>query len=128
LENVYNFDETALFYRLEPDSTLTTKRISGRKKDKERITVAFCANATGTHKLKPFIIGKYANPRCFKNVNIQNIGITYKNNRKAWMTAVIFREWLLSFDKQMKSKNRNILRIIDNATSHNVLNLNLTNI
>jgi hypothetical protein len=30
LENVYNFDETALFYRLEPDSTLATKRISGR--------------------------------------------------------------------------------------------------
>jgi hypothetical protein len=44
------------------------------------------------------------------------------------MTAVIFRELLLSFDKQMKSKNRNILLIIDNVTSHNVLNLNLTNI
>ncbi len=28
----------------------------------------------------------------------------------------------------MKSKNRNILLIIDNVTSHNVLNLNLTNI
>jgi hypothetical protein len=32
LENIYNFDETVLFYRFEPDSTLATKRINGRKK------------------------------------------------------------------------------------------------
>ena len=66
-------DETGLFYRLEPDHTLATRRLSGRKKDKERITIALCANADGSHKLDPLIIGKFAKPRCFANININNV-------------------------------------------------------
>ena len=34
LDDVFNFDEYALFYRLEPDKTLVTKRLSGRKNNK----------------------------------------------------------------------------------------------
>ena len=37
LERIYNMDETGLFYRLEPDRTLATKRLAGCKKDKERL-------------------------------------------------------------------------------------------
>lgn len=32
LQDIYNMDETALFYRLEPDTTLATMRLSERKK------------------------------------------------------------------------------------------------
>jgi hypothetical protein len=46
LDDIYNFDECALFYRMEPDRSLVTKRLSGRKKDKERITVGLCTNAS----------------------------------------------------------------------------------
>ncbi|CAG8444282.1 2386_t:CDS:2, partial [Acaulospora morrowiae] len=63
LNNVFNFDETSLFYRLEPDTTLATKRLLGKKKSKERITIGLCANATGTERLPPIIIGKSKNPR-----------------------------------------------------------------
>ncbi|CAB5352778.1 unnamed protein product [Rhizophagus irregularis] len=38
LERIYNMDETGLFYRLEPDRTLATKRLHGRKKNKERLS------------------------------------------------------------------------------------------
>ncbi len=31
-ERIYNMDETGLFYRLEPDRTLATQRLSGCKK------------------------------------------------------------------------------------------------
>ena len=31
-ERIYNMDETGLFYRLEPDQTLATQRLSGHKK------------------------------------------------------------------------------------------------
>ena len=55
LDYVFNFDECALFYRLEPDKTLATKRLSWRKKNKERITIGLCSNATGTTKLKPMV-------------------------------------------------------------------------
>ena len=90
LYNIYiNID---IFYRLEPDRTLATKRLSGRKKNKERLSIALCANADGSHKLSPLIIGKYAKPCCFKNVNIFNFQMTYRSNSKAWMLTTIFQE------------------------------------
>ena len=92
LNDVFNFDECALFHRLEPDKTLATKRLSGRKKNKERVTIGLCSNATGTDKLNPIVIGKCKNPRCFKNKNIKNFGISYTYNGTAWMTAAIFRK------------------------------------
>ena len=45
IENVYNADETGLFFRLGPNRTLATKsdRAKGTKKDKERVTVLLVA-------------------------------------------------------------------------------------
>ncbi|CAB5355892.1 unnamed protein product [Rhizophagus irregularis] len=100
-ERIYNMDETGLFYRLEPDRTLATKRLSGRKVNKERLSIALCANADGSHKLKPLIIGKFEKPRCFKNINIQNMPMTYRNNAKAWMITTLFQEWIKEFDRQI---------------------------
>ena len=53
-------DETGLFFRLEPNKTLATGPVSGTKKCKQRISVALCANADGSDKLKPLVIGKSA--------------------------------------------------------------------
>ncbi|CAB5357732.1 unnamed protein product [Rhizophagus irregularis] len=80
LKRIYNMDETGLFYRLEPDRTLATKRLAGRKVNKERLSVALCANADGSHKFKPLIIGKFERPRCFKNIRIQAMPMTYLTN------------------------------------------------
>ena len=79
---------------MKSDKTLATKRLSRRKKSKERLSIALCVNADGSHKLPPLVIGKYANPRCFKNINIGNLPITYRNNAKAWMLTTLFQEWL----------------------------------
>ena len=49
LDNLYNIDETALFYKLQPNSTLSTKNVSGQKKSKERVTVGLCSNASGRY-------------------------------------------------------------------------------
>ncbi|GMF43864.1 unnamed protein product [Phytophthora fragariaefolia] len=65
-EDIYNFDETALFYRLAPNQTLASTNRKGKKCDKARITIAFCCNATGTHKMDPLIIGSAVNLRCFQ--------------------------------------------------------------
>jgi hypothetical protein len=58
------------FCRLEPDQTLATKCISEQKKNKERLSIALCANADGSRKLDLLIIEKFAKPQCFKNINI----------------------------------------------------------
>ena len=67
-EDVYNADETSLFYELLPSHTLAFKgeTCSGGKKSKVRLTVLVCANMSGTDKRKLLVIGKSQNPRCFK--------------------------------------------------------------
>ncbi|KAL6523115.1 hypothetical protein OROHE_016410 [Orobanche hederae] len=52
MKDIFNMDET----------------LEGKKQDKERLTVAICCNEDGSEKLPLWIIGKYAKPRCFKNV------------------------------------------------------------
>ncbi|CAG8838750.1 4546_t:CDS:2, partial [Racocetra persica] len=77
---------------------------SGRKKNKERLSIALCANTDGSHKLNPLVIGKYAKPRYFKNINIRNLPMKFYNNTKTWMLAVYFQNWLKDFDTQMAKK------------------------
>ncbi|KAG0439476.1 Tigger transposable element-derived protein 6 [Dictyocoela muelleri] len=118
--DVFNFDETCLFYRMEPDKTLATKKVNGRKKSKERITIGLCVNSTGSEKITPLVIGKSAKPRALKNINLKNLGIDYYSNKCAWMTASIFKSWLKNFNNFITSKLnfRKVLLLIDNATSH----------
>ncbi len=95
---------------------MATKQLKGRKQNKERLTLAVCCNADGSDKLSLLVIGKYENPRYFKNVNRDSFGCKYRSNPKAWMTQVIFLEWLKRFDARMAG--RNVLLIMDNCSTH----------
>ncbi|KAK3213144.1 hypothetical protein Dsin_017850 [Dipteronia sinensis] len=53
--DIYNMDETGLFFRLEADHSLATKQLEGRKKDKERITIDVCCNG-GSDKVPLWVI------------------------------------------------------------------------
>ena len=117
-ENVFNMDETGLFFAQAPSRTLTTKEmVSGGKVMKNRITVALCSNSTGSVKIKPLIIGQSKSPRCFKNFKPE-LYCSYFANKKAWMTSEIFTEWLKQFDLQMLAEGRKALLLLDNAPSH----------
>ncbi|XP_014240678.2 LOW QUALITY PROTEIN: tigger transposable element-derived protein 4-like [Cimex lectularius] len=115
-EDIYNADETGLFYRLTPDKTLLFKGESchGGKHSKETVTVLVASNMTGTDKKKLLIIGK--SPRCFKNV--QKLPLDYTHNKKAWMTSEIFSDWLRKWDEELQKKKRKILLTVDNCSSH----------
>ena len=127
-EDIYNMDETALFYQLGPSSTLSTaKKVPGTKSSKARITVALCSNATGIDKVKPLVIGHARRPRCFGKNFDPELYAKYAFNTKAWMTRLIFDEWVCAFDKRMKREGRHVLLLLDNATSHSK-DLSLTNI
>ena len=63
--DIYNFDETGLFYKLGPNRTFATGHVSGTKASKERITVGLATNATVTHKLKPVVVTHVKRPQCF---------------------------------------------------------------
>lgn len=84
-QDIYNADETGLFYRATPDGSLCYKRetLEGSKKAMDRITVLCCCNMTGTDKKKLLIIGKSAKPRRFKNIKITKLPVSYLANKNA---------------------------------------------
>ena len=49
--DIFNIDETGLFQKLIPDQTLATKAGSGRKRSKDRITLALTTNGDGSENL-----------------------------------------------------------------------------
>ena len=117
-DDLYNFDETGLFFRLQLNKTLTTEKTHETKKVKDRLTVALCTNATGTDKLKQIVIAKAARPRCFGKTFNPNSLVHYKSNANAWMTTREFHDFLESLNKQMSNANKHILLLLDNCASH----------
>ena len=70
-----------------------------------------------------FVIGKANKPRCFKGV--RNLLCRYHAQRKSWMTAELFEEWVRQLDRKFSAANRKIALIIDNCAAHpNVEQLN----
>ena len=118
--NIYNIDESALFWKSRPTRTISSNNLKGFKNNKQRITFAVCVNSTGTHKFKPIIINYSAKPRSLRNNKILE-EVYYYNNRSAWMTRSIFEDVLTIFDTQVNNK---ILIICDNFSGHKNINLN----
>lgn len=126
--DIFNMDETALFYDFIGDKTLSIQACTrGTKNSKQRITIALTCNANGTEKLPILVIGTAGNPRAFKNFSKQNY-CQYYWNRKAWMTGEIFKNWLFQLDEQFKKQARKIVLLLDNAPGHVDINESLTNI
>ena len=121
-ENVYNMDETGLFFRLlprysllMPDEDISTTR--GKKKSKDRVSLVVCANSTGTHKIPCTMIGKAKKPACMKD---RNCPVPYLNQAKAWMDVQTCWKWFNEvFVPEVKKRTgRPILLLMDNAPGH----------
>ena len=117
--DIWNLDETGFLFRALPDKSLSekAKKCKGGKKSKERLTAALLVSATGERR-KPIVIGKYANPRCLKNVNRNDLPCEYFNQAKAWMTSDLLHKILSQLNSFFKSKNRSILLFLDSAGCH----------
>ncbi|CAF1202139.1 unnamed protein product [Adineta steineri] len=117
VNNIFNCDESGLFFKALPDKSLTLHKeaCKGGKKSKDRFTIMFCVNLTGTEKLKPLIISKSLRPRCFKNIDINKYSIEWKANKTAWMNVKLFDEWISKLNESMRKQNRHIILFLDNA-------------
>lgn len=107
-------------YRLPPDHGLADKKSSGVKGQKVRLTYAFTANADGSEKLEPFIIGKAHKPRPFNKKTGPQLGFYYRSNAKAWMTTDLYQEFLRRWDQRLDQQipPRKILLLQDNFSGH----------
>ncbi|KAJ5102472.1 hypothetical protein N7532_003001, partial [Penicillium argentinense] len=59
-EDIYNMDETGLYWRRMPNGGLSTDGYAGQKRDKARVTIVVLTNSTGSDRLRAFYknIGK----------------------------------------------------------------------
>ncbi|KFD48110.1 hypothetical protein M513_11053 [Trichuris suis] len=126
-EQLYNCDETALFWKKMPSRTYIHKdarQAMGFKAFKDRLTLVLCGNAAG-HMIKPGVIYRACTPRPLKNKSKESFPVFWQYIRKAWMTAILFLEWLQQcFIPEVKSYLRakglpfKALLLTDNAPGH----------
>ncbi|CAG8673311.1 22490_t:CDS:2 [Cetraspora pellucida] len=62
--------------------------------------------------------------------NMDETGLFYQSNAKAWMLVVLFQEWLQDFDHQMLQKHsgQRVLLLLDNCSSHKLDRLTLRHV
>ena len=126
LENIYNWDETGLYFKLIPHSTYTARnearrRVRGTKaqKAKDRVTLITCTNATGNHKIPLAMIGKAAKPRCFR---VNPSPIPYNNQANAWNDSKLTKWWFhdVFLPEIRKRTSRQVVLLADNFGSHDI--------
>jgi hypothetical protein len=127
-KDIYNMDETGLFYRGALNRTIARNVIEGLKNDKTRITIAFTANSNESHKLEPFFIRHANKPRVFNKKSEEQLGFYYRYNTKAWMNNIFFQEWLQKLEADMRNTGCHILLFMDNAPSHIAKGLDLVHV
>jgi transcriptional regulator with XRE-family HTH domain len=117
LEDVWNFDETGLFWKGLPNRSLVERgsKSKGGKLAKERLTIGLLCSSVG-EKFKPIVIGKSAMPRAFERR--LPLSVHYRSNKTAWMTSSLFVDYMALFNESMISERRNVALLLDNAPCH----------
>ena len=121
-DNVYNMDETGLFFRMLPKYTLLMPNedltsVRGRKKSKDRVTIVVCSNASGSHKLPCAMIGKSKTPAC---INKKEWPLVYFNQARAWMDQGTYKRWFdeVFYPEVQRKTSHPVLLLLDNAPGH----------
>ncbi len=121
-ENIYNMDETRLFFRLLPKYSILMpnediSNTRGKKKAKYCVSLIVCTNAFGTHKIPCVMIGKPKEPTCIKD---RHWLVPYFNQVKAWMDMETCWKWFNEvFVPEIKRRTRHpVLKLMDNAPGH----------
>ncbi|KAM9486515.1 tigger transposable element-derived protein 1-like [Clarias gariepinus] len=123
-EQVFNVDETGLYWKRMPDSK-AEKVIPGYKIAKDSLTLLLGGNASGDMKLKPLLVYHLENPRPLKNIAKGSLPVVWKSNPKALVTQAIFQDWF--FHQFIPEVERyclerdvpfNVLLLLNNAPGH----------
>lgn len=116
-DDIYNMDETGLYWKMLPSRGLLSQALPGVKKEKARVSLALCVNATGSDRLPVWIIGKFKTPRALKGISVTTMGGRWRWNQKAWMNTIIMVEWLKEFYQHI-GLTRQVLLTLDNFSAH----------
>ena len=133
-DTIFNCDETGLQWKVMPRSTYLPqdeRQARGLKKDKSHLTILLCLNASGSCRMKPFVVGKAARPRCYTSTaDLDRSGVYWRRGGSAqkassWMSSSLAFDWLDNcFVPDARRHCRRIgvpfrvLLLLDNATCH----------
>ncbi|GBC46554.2 tigger transposable element-derived protein 6-like [Rhizophagus irregularis DAOM 181602=DAOM 197198] len=111
LDDVFNCDETGLYWKMEPKRTISDKPISGRKQSKDRVTILLCSNATDNAPVHAL----------YEGVELTNIEIKFLpsnttahlqpcdkgiiNSFKAHYRKLLLKNRIKAFDYQQETGN-----------------------
>ena len=92
-----------MFHRTLPTKSMCVKVdiADGGNKAKDRISVLLACSAAGEN-LTPFVTGRSANPRGFQGLARSACPVSYSSNKKAWMTAELFQQWLDKLNSKIR--------------------------
>ena len=126
-QQVFNVDETGLFWKRMPARTYISKEekcAPGFKAAKDRMTLRLGSKAAGDLKLKPLLVYHAKTPRAIKGYSKAHLPVAWHSNKKGWVTRIVFEEWFTGyFGPAVKGYcRRNNLEhkalLLDNAPGH----------
>ena len=123
--DIYNGDETALFFKSLPHRTycFDSDKPAGSAKRKDRLTLLIITNMDGSDHRKLSVIGKSKTPRCLQKkykMQVKDMSVDWYASKNAWMTGEIHHQIMTKLNNEMRLSNRHILYVCDNASSHQV--------
>ena len=114
LVQLFNTDETVLFWRSLPRNTQAFKNednIPGKKISKDTFLALLGANASGTHRLQPVIVGKSDRPCALKDC-MHELLVVYYNTHNSWFASPCFSDWFFKhFVPKVRHYRENVFRI-----------------
>uniref|UniRef100_A0A914XU35 HTH CENPB-type domain-containing protein n=1 Tax=Plectus sambesii TaxID=2011161 RepID=A0A914XU35_9BILA len=119
--DIYNADETGLFYKALPKGTFAVrgdKPTAGKQQkekaaEKARLMALLLCNQDGSDK-QVFVVGKAAKPRCF--ANIRRPPLPYYSNTKAWMLSGLWSQTMHPVTIDVKLTNIKVVFLPPNTT------------
>lgn len=154
-QDIFIVDEFQLHYSLPLDQIFDVSSIDKGVNQTEAftenaVTIMMSCNIDGSEKLSPLIVGKYdkfgvshSSHSGIRNLatgsitkqNLMNkitevYELFYKSNKNKWITSSMFQNYLLTLEHKLASvsPNRKILMILDDSSSHRIINLKFKNI
>lgn len=122
-EQVFNMDDTGLFWKRMPSRTFLMQddAKTGFRTQKVRVTLVMCGNAAG-FMIKPGLISRSKNPTALKDKNMSDLPVYWMHNAMAWMTRALNLNWFKGcFIPEVKrylaekGLDFKVLLLIDNA-------------
>ncbi|OWZ21293.1 hypothetical protein PHMEG_0004178 [Phytophthora megakarya] len=126
--DVYCMQETGLYYEVSPEKPAGRGRAAKKENCGERLTVVFAVNSDASDRMEPMFIGPGKLPHPTEELDAESRNFYYQNNKRAWMTPVLFQDYVSSIDTRMRDEGRFVLLLVLPAPSHVILGLETTNV